>query len=589
MRSTRTRTSRSLLVLAAGAALVTGACSKEGVKPPIGHARDIPPQHGGTLHTAFFVDIRSLDAATAFDTGSSAIEQLIYDTLVSYNKKGRIVPQLAKSVDISPDGKHYTFTLRRGVVMQDGNELRASDVKRSIERVLDPDTPCPVPSFYDRIAGYKAFHSGKAKHLAGVRITGDYTVVFDLSEPDATFMPKMALPITAPVCRTAGRKYHRNFKPCGAGPFKLVRFEHSDVIELKRNQGYWQKGKPYLDRIVWYLSMQSYTQRFKFEDGKLDYMREFNEADSMLYRSAKSWHGMGAWEPSMLTAGIFMNCQMKPFDNVHMRRAVAFAINRKQVASVRPGHVQPQYKVVPNSIVPESPGYPGQHYDYQRALEEMRLAGYPYDPKTGKGGYPHTIEYQAVLNAFSAQSAQIYQQQLARIGIKIEIQVVGYPTYLAKVGRAHTVRMGVVGWNADYPDPSDFFEPILSTSAIQPENSQNQAFFSNKALDQLLVKARDSRDKKARLDMYRHAEQIVANQAPWATVYSYRYFELWQPYVHGYRPNPILQQYVRNMWLDTAEKKRALADNCLSPIPALARRCRHGRHRTTLALAMGTP
>lgn len=271
MRSTRTRIERFLC--AALAALATAACGKGGVKPPIGHARDIPPQHGGTMHTAFFVDVRSLDAATAFDTGSSSLELLIYDTLMSYDKKGHLVPLLAESVDISPDAKHYTFTLHRGVVMQDGNELKASDVKRSIERALDPGTPCPVPSFYDRIAGYKAFHNGKAKHLAGVRVTGDYTVVFDLSEPDATFMPKMALPITAPVCRTAGRKYHRDFKPCGAGRFKLVRFEHSDVIELERNQGYWQKGKPYLDRIVWYLSMQEYTQRFKFEDGKLDYMR----------------------------------------------------------------------------------------------------------------------------------------------------------------------------------------------------------------------------------------------------------------------------------------------------------------------------
>ncbi len=587
MRSTRTRIERALC--AGLAALATAACGGEGVKPPIGRARDIPPQHGGTLHTAFFVDIRTLDAATAFDTGSSTIEQLIYDTLVSYDKKGHLVPQLAESVDTSPDGKHYTFTLRRGVVMQDGNELKASDVKRSIERALDKDTPCPVPSFYDRIAGYKAFHNGKAEHLAGIRVTGDYTVVFDLSEPDATFMPKMALPVTAPLCRTAGRKYHRDFKPCGAGPFKLVRFEHSQVIELERNQGYWQKGKPYLDRIVWYLSMQTYTQRFKFEDGKLDYMREFGLADGMLYRAAKSWKGMGEWEPSMGTNGTFMNCQMKPFDNVHMRRAVAFAINRKQISSIRPGQVRPQYKVVPNAIIPDPPGYPGQHYDYQRALEEMRLAGYPYDPETGKGGYPQTIQYLAILNSYAQEAAEIMQQQLARIGIKIEIQIVGYPTFLAKTGRAHTVQMGYVGWNADYPDASDFFEPILSTTAIQPEDSQNSAFFSNKELDQLLVKARDSRDKQARLGMYRRAEQIVADQAPWATAYSYRYFELWQPYVHGYRPHPILQQYVREMWLDTAEKKHALADNCLSPIPALDRLCRRGRRRSTIALAMGSP
>ncbi|HMR75870.1 MAG TPA: ABC transporter substrate-binding protein, partial [Polyangiaceae bacterium] len=117
------------------AAAVLLACEGR-VAAPIGQDRPGPPQRGGTLRTAFFTDVRSLDAATAFDTASGAIESLIYDRLVSYDAAGKIAPQLAESVDVQDDGKRYIFTLRRGVLFHDGTPLTAADVKRSIERSL---------------------------------------------------------------------------------------------------------------------------------------------------------------------------------------------------------------------------------------------------------------------------------------------------------------------------------------------------------------------------------------------------------------------------------------------------------------------
>ena len=582
MRSIRTK----IELLAAG--LVCLGCNAK-VAPPIGEDRDVPPQRGGTLRTAFFTDVRSLDAATAFDTASAAIESLIYDRLVSYDQDGKLVPELAESIDRAPDGKRYVFTLRKGVLFHDGSEMVAADVKRSIERSLHVKTPCPVPSYYERIVGYKAYHDGKAEELSGVKVEGKYVVSFELTEPDATFLHIMALPIVAPVCKSAGKTYDRHFSshPCGAGPFKVERYENGQVIRLVRHDGYWQKGKPYLDAIEWYLSMQSFTQRFKFEQGDIDYMREFSEADSQLYRSSPAWKGRGEWEQSLTTAGSFMNTEMAPFDNRHFRRAVSFAINRQQVASVRPGHVLGHGKIVPEVLIPTTPGYPHQAFDYDRALEEMKLAGYPYDPKTGKGGYPKEIPYLAIIDSYAGQAAEIYKQQLARIGIDIRIQLVGYPTFLAKSSRRNTVQIGFTGWHADFPDPSTFFEPTLSSSAIQEEESQNAAFYSNPKLDRILTEARRSSDRARRMQLYREAEAIVADDAPWATAYSYRYFELWQPYVHGYRPHPVLSQYVRNMWFDREQQKTARGNApCWNGVPGLDRRCKHAP-RTTLALALG--
>jgi ABC-type transport system substrate-binding protein len=553
MRSIPRKISAALVLLAG-----SPACSAE-LTPPIGKRRDVPPQRGGTLRTAFLNEVRGLDPVATFDSTSTTMNQLLYDVLVTYDDAGKIVPQLAERYDVSPDGKRYAFTLRRGVRFHDGSELTAADVKRSIERALHPKTPCPIPTFYARIRGYAAFHDDKAPELEGVRVEGDYQLGVELTEPDATLLYVLALTTVAPLCKSAGRTYDRNFssRPCGTGPFKLVEFEQGQVIRFVRHDGYWDTGKPYLDGITWYLSMQQLTQRFKFQEGALDYMREFTEADSTLFRSDARWRAQGEWEPSMLSAGVFMNTELPPFDDRHVRRAVAYALDHAQPAMVRPGHVEPQPQLVPRAILQMPPGTKLQRHDYRAALQEMRLAGYAYDPNTGKGGYPKEIPYVAILESFAQNAAEIYQQQLAKIGIKIRLQIVGWPTYLARTARRKTAQMGYAGWAADYPEPSDFYEPLLLSSSIQDEESSNHAFFSNAEFDGIVAKARRSIDPKERNRLYQRAEEIVASEAPWALGYSYRYYESWQPYVHGYRPHAILNQYVRFTWLDRAEQRRS--------------------------------
>lgn len=540
--------------------------------PPLPAAGSPTPRQGGTLHAATFSDVRSLDAATAFDTVSSVIESLLYDTLVSYDAEGRLTPQLAERWALSDDGRRYTFSLRRGVLMHDGRELTADDVKRSMERALHPDTPCPVPSYYDKIEGYAAYHAGRAPTLSGVRVSGRYELQISLSSPDSTFLLLLALPIMAPLCESAGRTWRASFnlEACGAGPFKLEAYEAGLRVRVVRHHGYWKKGEPKLDAVEWQLGVQPFTQRFKFERGELDYLRELTEADSQQYRSSAAWAGQGAWESSLVTLGVFMNTQLPPFDDVHFRRAVAFAIDREQVSSVRPGNTTPRARMVPASITPDRPGQAHHRYDPARALEELALAGYPYDPATGRGGYPEAIEYLAIIDSFSQQSAELIQQQLARVGVRLRLSVVGFPTFLAKSGRPRAVKMGFAGWHADYPDPSTFFEPILSSRSIQEEDSQNASFFANAELDALLDEARISTDEARRAQLFERAEQLVVEQAPWVPVHDYRAFELWQPYLRGYRPHPLLPQYVRGAWLDRAER-------------AASRRA----PRTTLAWALG--
>lgn len=559
---------RRVAVGLASLALLAGCDAP--VAGPIGRSGDpqATPRRGGWLHVASYTNVRTLDPAVAFDEVANAIEHFLFAKLLDFSPTGQgFVPDLAERWEVSEDGLRLTFHLRSGARFHDGTEVLASDFKRSIERALHPDTPCPISSFYERIAGYRAYTQRKSSSLSGVKVEGEHRLVIELSEPDSTMLSVLALPTAAAVCRSAGSVYDRDFTshPCGAGPFRFQSWEPGRHVRVERFEGYYEPGRPYLDGIEYALSVPTFTQRFKFEGGQLDYLREFGEADLMRYTASPDWKGHGAWEPSRVVHSLFMNTEMSPFDNRSFRRAISAAINREQIAAVRPGSVRPASRIIPAAIPGHDPS-PGQRFDLARALELMRDAGYPYDPATGRGGYPAEIPYVAISDSFDVEAAQILQQQLARIGVRLRIRGQGWPAYLAETSRRRTVAFGSDGWAADFPDPSDFFEPLFATKAISEEESQNRAFYSNSSLDKLLEEARKEPSVERRLALYHQAEELVLDDAPWAVLYSKRWFELWHPYVRGYRIHPARSEALAFAWIDPDSRAAARSSRWAPPL-----------------------
>jgi ABC-type transport system substrate-binding protein len=544
------------------------ACGDMQPSDPIGLAADrraIAPRRGGVLRSATYTDLRSIDPAVTFDGGALPIVQLIFAPLLTFSSnpddpRGTVVPHLAERFEVSADGLRITLWLHEDARFHDGSAVTAKDVVRSIERALHPDTPNPVSSFYERMKGYAAFTGRKAEHIEGLVILSEHSLAIDLAERDASFLSVLALPTIAPVCPSAGDKFDRNFAKiaCGAGPYKLASWDQGAKITVKRFDEYFEPGKPYLDGIEWSLVMPPFTQRLKFDRGELDMIRDLNDGDLALYRRAEKWQPRIAFEEARTIWGVSMNTEKAPFDNVEVRRAVSAAINRTEVASIRPGSTRPASRLLPPAIPFYDPT-PGQTFDYQAALEHMRTAGYPYDPVTKTGGYPKEIPYITVGESLEEAAAQVYQQQLARIGIRIRLRIVGWPAFLAETTRRGVSSMGSDGWAADYPDPSDFFEPLLHSKSIADEDSQNHSFYSQPDVDKLLDKARSETDVAIRKDLYQRAEQRILSDAPWAFVYSSQRFELWHPYVRGYRIHPSIQQHVAFTWLDEEARDGKLA------------------------------
>jgi peptide/nickel transport system substrate-binding protein len=357
-----------------------------------------------------------------------------------------------------------------------------------------------------------------------------------------------------PVCPSAGDRYDDTWRACGAGPFKLESWDRGRSLHVVRFDGWWEPGKPYFDSLTYQFGMNLVTQRFKFEQGDLDVDRELLLADTFRYQADPRWKPLGGYDHIPSIGGEEMNVEMPPFDNVEVRRAVASGIDREQFRLVKTSALEVLERVLVPVLGGTDPNFPKQKYDYEAALEHMRKAGFPYDPKTDTGGWPKTITYPIYKQGLFESSSQIIQQQLAKIGIRIELKIVSYPTYLAMTKRRGTVAIAPAGWSQDFPDPSDFFDPIFASNQINDEDSNNGSFYSNPKLDDLLVRGRRELDVAARKRIYDEADAIICDEAPWAMEYQYKYYGVHHPYVKNLRWSAVWPNYVRDVWLDKPKK-----------------------------------
>jgi ABC-type transport system substrate-binding protein len=205
---------------------------------------------------------------------------------------------------------------------------------------------------------------------------------------------------------------------------------------------------------------------------------------------------------------------------------------------------------LPPDVPGHDPSLEGQRYDYAAALEHMRKAGYPYDPITGRGGWPNPIEYLLYDQGLSVFTAQVLQQDLAKIGLRIELKLVSWQTLLTLQRRPGTVAMSQGSWSMDYPDPSSYLDPLFTTRAIEPESSNNHAFYSNPRFDDLVARAHRELETARRMALYREASEILCDEAPWAFAFSYHWFDVRQPYVRGLSLHPVWTVDPIRAWID---------------------------------------
>lgn len=544
---------RSILARVSLAAFLLGCDGRLADPIPAAHPESDAPRRGGVIQFATFGDVRAVDPANITDGLAPQVLQALFAGLVDFDQGGEIVADLAERFEVLDEGKTYRFTLREGARFHDGEEVTAEDVKRSSERALHPKSPNPYTSNFTTLVGLPAFTAGTADAISGIEVEGKYVVTYRLEKPDSAFLPLVAMHMLRPTCRSAGKVYSDTWHACGAGPFKLLAngWDRGRELTLVRHDGYLRPGQPYLDGIRWTFKATQASQSFKFTRGELDVFRDFTMPVLLRYRADPRWSPYAEYETEKQIGGEAMNVEMPPFDNVELRRAISAAIDREQLALVRSAALRPGYAPVPPAVAGHDPTV-GQKYDYQAALEHMKRAGYPYDPVTKSGGYPHPVPYTVYKQGLNEYTGQILAQQLERIGVRVELRIVNYPTFIALRGRKNGAAFGAGMWQQDYPEAGSFLEPLFHSRSITDEDSNNWSFYKNPRFDDLVDRARAEPDEPRRMRLYKEAQELICDEAPWAFTNYYRWYVQRQPYVRSYKVHPVWTHDVSRTWIDRA-------------------------------------
>lgn len=509
------------------------------------------PQRGGTFVFYHMDDVRSLDPHTAYDELSNIGIKLLFEGLLDYDSEAKLIPALAESLpEVSSAGLRYTFTLRPNLRFHNGRALNAEDVQWSIEKMLSPDTGSPGYNFFSLLEGLDAYRQGKQAHISGIQVLDARRIAFQLTEPDQTFLNAIAMTFAYPVPKENYLAHPNDVSrhPVGTGAFVLESWEPGVRIIFRRNPFYHQQGKPYVDRMVYWLNLSREAAVMRFRNAEIDVLHRFPRADYFFFKQSSTWKPYFKEEPEVNLWGLTMNCELFPFNNRHIRRAVSFAIRRDWWNKAKAYRLHLTGQPVPPGLLGYDENLPTQHrYDLARAKEEMRLAGFPK-------GIREPVTLLMANNEGSDTFGELIQEDLRAIGIPVDIRWLSFPVWMEETAKRKNAQLFLSGWSQDFPDPSDFLDILFHSRAIHDMNSENKSFYSNPTLDTLLDRARVEVNKEKRRQLYIKAQMILTEDAPWVFIWNDLKPEAWQPYVKNYHPNPVWSEFYRDVWLDLPRK-----------------------------------
>jgi len=481
------------------------------------------PTNGGDIIVTYKDDIATLDPAVGYDWQNWSMINALFSRLVDY-KPGttELGPALADSYDVSDDGKIYRFKLHPGVKFTNGREVTAADVKWSIERAVNPKTQGPGAGFFHSIVGADKMTAGTADTMDGITAVDDHTVKFTLSQPDATFLNVLALNFASVVPKEAVEAANGDFgkHPVGSGAFTLKEWTIGQRLVFQKNPDYFVKDRPHVDSFTVEVGQEPLVALLRLQKGEVDIAGDgIPPAKYLEMKKSAEFEGMIVDRQQLETSYVTLNTQVKPFDNAKVRQAVNMAINKDRIVRIINGRATPASQVLP----PLMPGY------------DQSYKGYAYDPEKAKA----LLAEAGLKDGFSTQIytsntdpqpriTQAIQQDLAAIGVKAEIKAVANPNVIAAggtQGQAPMVWSGGLGWIADFPDPSDFYGPILGCGSAVA-GGWNWSWYCNKdidargqAADAMPVPAKAEERNKAWAQIF---TDIQTNDAPWIPVFNER-------------------------------------------------------------------
>lgn len=478
----------------------------------------------------------------------------IYNKLTDF-KEGTtdVVPSLAESWEISEDGKIYTFHLRKGVKFHENKafkpsrELNADDVVFSFNRQFDENHP------FHKVSGgnYEYFIGMDMQNIIDkVEKVDDYTVKFTLKVPNAPFLANLGMDFAAIFSAEyaekmlkAGTPEKIDTQPIGTGPFQFVDYQKDATIRFKAFENYWQ-GKAKLDRLVFAITPDASVRLAKLQKGECHAMPYPNPAD---IENLKKDDNINLMTQAGMNVGyLALNNKIKPLDNQKVRQALNHAVNKQAIVdAVYQGAGQVAKNPIPPTMWSYNDDVQDYEYNPEKAKALLKEAGFEKGFDTELWAMPVSRPY----NPNARRMAELIQADWKAVGINAKIVSYEWGEYLKRL-RAGEAATSMIGWTGDNGDPDNFLNTLLSCAAVT--SGSNYANFCHKPFEDVVVNAAQESDHAKRVELYKQAQAIFKEQAPWITIaHSTVYFPV-RKEVQGYVMSPFGLHNFYNV--DLAEK-----------------------------------
>lgn len=478
-----------------------------GVVAFAGHADAQTPKRGGILKVSIERDIENFEPQKNYGTSTPLFQGHIYETLVGYGPKGELIGVLAEEWS-QQDPTTWVFKLRANVKFHDGQDFTADDVAYSIKRLLDPATG--------------ATRAGLLSVIKDVEIKDPRTVVLRLARPYGTLPLALSLTDVAILKKgwaAAGNNYNQATN--GTGPFRLAKYERNVVYRLERNKNYWRSDMPYLDAIEIVPIGDTPTRINALLSRDVDIASLIPWERVAEIESNKDMAVTKTFDSFML---LRLNPKRKPFDDVRVRQALNYAIDREALSALAWGggaQAMSSAFIRPDSAWFTPPATKWSH-DPQKARDLLAQAGLkPSDLKFTLFSIPFV----------HLPTSEVIVNQLKQFGMDVTLQTIENAVLFQKRANGDYVAM-MDGGSNPFADP-DFYQLWFGSDG---GNYAKGVGFSDPKLDEILLTARNEKDMEKRKALIRQAEDQILAQAPIG-------FLVWRPQAEAY--NKKVKNYTR--------------------------------------------
>ncbi len=449
----------------------------------------------------------NLDPARGVDVNEASIQAKVFDGLVRYDEKMRLVGNLAESWTVSPDGKELVFKLKQNVFFHDGQALTSSDVVFSLDRILDPTVGSPRTWVLEKVEGATERMRGETDRVAGITAVDDFTVSIKLSAPFAPFLCLLSMPACYILpSGSASAISDRSFfeKPFGTGPFKITERVRDSHIRLAANAAY-HGTRARLARMDIRIIPENMKAEMEFESGNLD-MLQLYPANYERFKSDPDFAARITDVPSLNVFYIGFNNQTAPFDDVRVRRALNMLVDREKIIkAVYQGRAVSANGSIPPGISGYTEGSNGLEYNPEEGRRLLKEAGYSKDR-------PLTFDLYQRSSQSAFEITRLLQGELKKHGVVINLKPMEWSALKDAVSKGEAPAF-YMSWFGDYPDGENFLFPVFHSSNWG--SGGNRARFKNEEIDRMIEDSVKIQDADRRSEAYSRINRKIAEHAPW--------------------------------------------------------------------------